>query len=96
MKNDNIVIHSIRDLDLPDGIHITVKPSIKLLPKTYFEDTKAGTSKKVNFKSLHNGGFWLIEQQGESRPFITCNPAYIKAYNHLFISCQFIKLFSYK
>jgi len=99
MKSDNktfndIEIYSIEHLEIPKGITITVKANNKSLPKIYFEDTETGSFKKITYKQLHKGGLWLIEQKGEDRPFVTCNPAYIRAYEHLFITCQFIKLVS--
>lgn len=58
----------------------------------WLDNEKLGLSTKVRVERLHNGGFWFIHQKDEKHPFMTCNPAYLKIYGHLFISCVFVKV----
>jgi hypothetical protein len=67
--------------------------NLKIRSSTFWLDNEyLGLSYKFKTRDLHEGGFWFIHQQGEQHPFMTCNPAYIRAYKHLFISYEFIKV----
>lgn len=58
----------------------------------WLDNEELNYSFKFRIESLHQNGFWFIYQQGEDNPFMTTNPVYIKAYEHLFIDCKFVRV----